>query len=180
MGPVNHVFKGLKKHFPKIMSVISKLHIQRSNYHGRNFEGNPCRLLLRFINRLEISDSLNEFKDTFIAIRKLNEICNEQYLSISYHKVIDNFREAWFKLIEKFPVSTPPKVHILLDHLEDYFDMTDMTLLKTSDQLIEHMHQHLHKRLIKSFYAVKDVSNPSHVSKLFRAVRHLNSYNCIL
>ena len=44
------------------------------------------------------------------------------------------------KLIGKFRVSTPPKVHILLDHLEEYFDITNVTLLKTSDQLIEHIY----------------------------------------
>ena len=53
--------------------------------------------------------------------------CDDEYLSISYLKDINNFWEKWFKLIDKFPVTTPLKVHILMDHLEDYFDLTDLT-----------------------------------------------------
>ena len=54
---------------------------------------------------------------------------------------------------------------------------TDITLIKTTDELCEHMHQYLNKMLLRSFYYVKDISNPSHGPRLFRAVRHLNSYN---
>ena len=68
--------------------------------------------------------------------------------------------------------TTPPKIHILLDHLEDYFNQTEVTLLKTMDELCEHMHQLLHKQQIRSFYAVKDISNTSQGHQLFQAVRH--------
>ena len=37
----------------------------------------------------------------------------------------------------------------VLLNFEDYFDLTSSTLIKTTDELIEHMHQHLHKRLIR-------------------------------
>ena len=180
LGPVNHVFKELKKVYPNIMGKVSKLHIQRSKYHGRQFEGNQCRDLLNSIHKLEIPDSFKVFRDVFLAIKDLHHLCNEQLLSCYYPKIIDNFRRAWFKLTDEFNVSTTPKIHILLDHLEDYFDLTDVTLIKTSDELCENMHQFLHKRLIRSYYTVKDLSNPSHGQRLFRAVKHLNSYNlCI-
>lgn len=180
LGPVNHVFKELSKRHPRILKTVSSLHIQRSQYHGRSFEGNQCRHLLKSIEKLKIPDAFKEFRDVFLAIRDLHKMCNEEVLSNSYHKVIDKFRTAWFALTDEYSVSTTPKVHILLDHLEDYFDVSEVTLLKTSDELCEHMHSYLHKRLIKSFYVVKDVSNPSHGPQLFRAVRHLNSFNlCI-
>ena len=39
---------------------------------------------------------------------------------------------------------------------------------------------YLHKRLMRSFYHAKDVSNPNHGARFYRAVMHLNSYNmCI-
>jgi hypothetical protein len=65
----------------------------------------------------------------------------------------------------------------LLHHLEDYFDLTDTTLIKTTDELCENMHQFLNRMLLRSVYYVKDVSNRSHGLRLFRAVKHLNSYN---
>ena len=39
LGPVNHIFKELKRRYPRILKTIAKLHIQRAKYHGRNFEG---------------------------------------------------------------------------------------------------------------------------------------------
>ena len=39
LGPVNHIFKELRKRYKNILKKVSKLHIQRSKYHGKNFEG---------------------------------------------------------------------------------------------------------------------------------------------
>ena len=39
LGPVNHLMKELMKRYPKILKTLSNLHIQRSKYHGRSFEG---------------------------------------------------------------------------------------------------------------------------------------------
>ena len=64
-----------------------------------------------------------------------------------------------------------------MDHLENYFDMSDTTLIKTTDDLCENIHQNLEKRLMHSFYKVKDVLNSSHGDRLCRAVKHLNAYN---
>ena len=47
LGPVNHIFKELKRRYPKILKTISNLHIQRSKYHGRNFEG---KIFLKIIS----------------------------------------------------------------------------------------------------------------------------------
>ena len=181
LGPVNHIFKELKKRFPKILQIVSELHIQRAKYHGRNFEGNQCRAILKKIEQMKIPDCFKEFKDVLLALKEIHEVCNAQLLSSNYHMVIDRFRSAWFKLTEEYPnISTTPKIHVILDHLEDYFDETNMTLIKTTDELVENMHQYLHKRLMRSLYLVKDLKNKNQGRKLFRAVRHLNSYNIIL
>ena len=103
-------------------------------------------------------------------------MCNQQLLAHNYQEVINQFRSAWFALTDEYNISTTPKIHILLDHLEDYFDRTNITLIKVTDELCENMHQHLGRRLVKSMYFVKDVLNPNHGDRLFRAVRHLNSY----
>ena len=138
--------------------------------------GNQCRALLKSLHKLNIPDSFQEFTDVLYALRNLHHLCNQQFLPHNYPKVIDEFREKWYKLTEEYDVTTSPKIHILLDHLEDYFDVTSTTLIKTTDELVENMHQYLHKRLIKSFYLVNDVTNPSQGARLFRAVPHLNSY----
>ena len=69
LGPVNHVFKELRKRHPVIMKTIDNLHIQQSKYHGKNFEGNQCRAILKSVHKLNIPKELVEFKNAFIAIK---------------------------------------------------------------------------------------------------------------
>ena len=64
-----------------------------------------------------------------------------------------------------------------MDHLCDYFDDTGITLKKVTDELIESCHQYVHKRLTRGMYLVKDVTSDAHGNKLFRAIRHVNTYN---
>ena len=177
LSPVNHVVRELEKRYPKILKTLSKLHIQRSKYHGKSFEGNQCRAILKKVHLLEIPPVFEEFKDVLLRINQLYHLCNEQLLRGDYHKVIDSFRSAWYNLVDEYDISTTPKIHILLDHLEDYFENCNVTLIKTSDELTENMHQVLNRRLMRSLYFVKDVLNPAHGARLFRAVQHLNSYN---
>ena len=132
------------------------------------------------LDQIQIPDAFQEFKDVFQSIKDLHFMCNQELLSHDYQRVINEFRSTWYRLTDEYDISTTPKVHILLDHLEDYFDITNMTLRKVSDELCENMHQFLNRRLVRSMYHVKDVTNPNHGPRLFRAVMHLNSYNLCL
>ena len=162
---------------PSVKHSISKLHIQQAKYHGRQFEGNQCRLLLKNVNRLQIPDDLADFKDVLIALRRLHSVCNDDYLSMNYVEIIDNFSFAWFKLTNFHKISTTPKLHIVLDHLCNYFDEYGVTLKTVSDELVESMHSYVEKCMNRSGYKVKSVLNPSHGKKLFRALMHVNCYN---
>ena len=86
---------------------------------------------------LNIPQSFLIFKDVFLALRKLYFLCNKELLPCNYQKMIDDFRSAWLNLKDMFSGFTIPKLHILTDHLEDYFQMTDAILIKTSDELFE-------------------------------------------
>ena len=50
LGPVNHIFKELRKRYKNILKKVSKLHIQRSKYHGKNFEGKIDFIWIRHFN----------------------------------------------------------------------------------------------------------------------------------
>ena len=76
-----------------------------------------------------------------------------------------------FLLLQKFIV------HILLDHLEDYFDLSNVTLIKTTDELGKNIYHYFNRRLMKSVYYLKEIANPNHGKRLLRAIRHLNTYN---
>ena len=90
------------------------MHIKSSNYQSKQFEGNQCRLILKNIHKLSIPSEFFDFRETLIALRKLYKICNADYLSHNYVKVIDEFSHCCYKLTDKYNVSTTPTIHILL------------------------------------------------------------------
>ena len=176
LGPVNHIICNLKLVYPKLVKVLNDLHIQNSKYQGKNFEGNQCRKILKNICSLQIPEHLVEYKNVLLNLRSLHIVCNSECLPHNYTEVLDKFSSSWYQLQEKYKISTTPKIHIILDHLEDYFDETQITLLKTSDEIVESMHQVVYKRLMKG-YNVKDISNPTHGDRLFNLVCRINTYN---
>ena len=94
LGPVNHIYNKLKSLYPKIVKTVSRLHIQHSKYHGKSFEGNQCRLLLNNIDKLDIPNNFQEFKDVLLALKKLHILCNSDYLPHNYEQIIDTFNVA--------------------------------------------------------------------------------------
>ena len=138
--------------------------------------GNQCRMILKNIKKLNIPCDLKDFEDFFLNLKSLYIVSNSQLLPHNYCQVIDNFSQSWIKLASKFKLSTTPKLHIILHHLCDYFDETNLTLVKASDEIVENCHQLFNKRLIKGF-VVKDLSHPAHGEKLYNAVRSFNTYN---
>ena len=69
------------------------------------------------------------------------------------------------------------KIHIMEDHIKDYFDLTQKPLGKRTDQTTEAAHQFMNKRMIRSNYVVKDIESQAHGLKLYHCVLHINSYN---
>lgn len=104
-------------------------------------------------------------------------MCSNEIIPENYAFIINRFANAWFVLSDKFNLSTTPKMHIILDHIEEYYSENNISLVKTSDQLIENMHQYTHKRMLHSNYYVKHVENPQNGKQLFKCILHLNSYN---
>ena len=78
-------------------------------------------------------------------------VFNSQLLSHNYFEVIYNFIESCVQLASRLKNSTTPKLHIIIDHLCDYFDKTNLTLIKASDEIVENFHQLFNKMLIKGF-----------------------------
>ena len=69
------------------------------------------------------------------------------------------------------------KIHIIEDHLEDFFEKFKTTFKNKSDQTMESTHQELNSRMQSSKYVVKNFISDIHGTKLKRAIIHFNSYN---
>ena len=128
---------------------------------------------------LDILANLVEFADVLERLRVLNYMVGQEILPADYTAVINSFSNAWFWLADKFFISTTPKLHVIIDHLNDNYMETKLSLVKTAHYLIEHKHHYTHKRMVTSNYQVKDIENPKHGEQLHKAVSHVNSYNFI-
>ena len=102
-------------------------------------------------------------------------VSHSQLLSLNHCEVINNFTESCVKLASKFKLSTTSKLHIIIGNLCNYFDETNLTLVKASDEIVENCHQLFNKRWIKGFAV--DLSNPAHGENLYNAVRSFNRYS---
>ena len=69
-------------------------------------------------------------------------------------------------------------MHLILDHFEDYFDLTGEALGNTSDQLVEAMHQYKDVMLKKSGYWIKDFSSEYCASQQHKGILRINGYYC--
>ena len=85
------------------------------------------------------------------------------------------------RLVKEFKISIPVKIHIIVDHLEDYFNLNGgKPLGDTSDQTVEAAHQHVNKRLMESGYWNKAVESVGHGLSLLKGILHINGYNAKL
>ena len=98
------------------------------------------------MEELNIPDALVEFSDVLKRLRVLNFMVGREILPTDYVAVINSFSNAWYRLSDKFSISTTPKIHVIIDHLEDYFKESNLSLMKTSDHLIEHIHHYTQAR----------------------------------
>ena len=90
--------------------------------------------------------------------------------------MLNNFFSSWFKLRNRFNILTTPKIHIILHHLEDYFDDAELTLKQCTDELVESMHQFVYKSMMKG-YIIKNIVSPKYGDMLFNLVRSIYCNN---
>ena len=92
---------------------------------------------------------------------------------VNFRFAIENFRRDFLTLHQKFGISITNKIHIIIDHVEDYISKSGKGLGNITDQTVEA----LHSALNKLNYWIKDISSEKHGHKLYWGIRHFNSYN---
>ena len=95
----------------------------------------------------------------------------------NWQKSLRSFSQAWQTLHQEHGVSITNKVHIIMDHVQEYILSTGKGLGRVSDQIVEACHSALNKRLMRSNYWVKDVESSQHGKKFYKGILHFNSYN---
>ena len=74
----------------------------------------------------------------------VHEVATNKVLDIDVAKeVLSNFNENWTILRNKFDLNESLKIHLIKDHMYDYFELTGQTLLRVSDETTEAAHSAL-------------------------------------
>ena len=71
-------------------------------------------------------------------------------------------------------ISEINSIHIVNDHLEEYYDLT--SLVKVSDHTVEAAHQWVEKFLRRTNNWVKDLESNAHGEHLYRGIMTHNMY----
>ena len=101
-------------------------------------------------------DCLNHLDNVYTS-------CTGSILDPFHDQVIKQFSESFNILHKQFGVTITPKVHIIQDHLIDFFKLNGGVSLKvTTEQLDEACHHFVKKRLNECNYFVKDVGSYKH------------------
>ena len=115
--------------------------------------------------------------NTLIAFTEFQEACSGVKPRIDFRFTIENFRNDILTLHKNFGITLTNKIHIIIDHVEDYISETGRGLGHVTDQPVEALHSALSKRLATSNYWIKHLESEKHGQKLYRGIIHFNSYN---
>ena len=95
-----------------------------------------------------------------------------------YPLVLATWRKAWkeLRIHTRMDISEINSIHVINDHLEDYYDLTSESLVRVSDHTVESAHQWVEKVLRRTNTWVKDFKSDSHGEKLFKGIMTHNTY----
>ena len=134
---------------------------------------------MKNIDKLEnmYPDEHKSIIDGFKAIQDVNKAICGRILQNNWKEAIASFEESIMFLHGKYSLSITPKLHIMIDHVPDYIEMTGKPLGYISDQTIENAHQLVNRRMERSNYYVKAIDSDVHGENLYKGIMHVNTYN---
>ena len=168
LGPVNALWKGLAKHLDDLdlETIEILIGVTRSDRQKNEFVGPECNLILSKLDTLRdlLPENLHIFVDALKQVKEIYRIAHATTVEVDHREKIELFRNTWLTLMRDYGQTMPLKIHLILDHLSDYFEMEGKTLRNTNDQFIESCH-------------AKDKSTDRYGKAVLAAVVHFNSNN---
>ena len=111
-------------------------------------------------------------------VKEIYRIAHATTVEVDHREKIELFRNTWPTLMHDYGQTMPLKIHLILDHLSDYFEMEGKTLRNTNDQFIESCHAKVRKFFDNHpNFKHKDKSTDKYGKAALAAVVHFNSNN---
>ena len=154
--------------------------VTKTDRQKKEFQGPECNLVLSKLDLLRefLPENLHTFVDALEEVKEIYRMARATTVEINHREKIELFRNTWLTLMQDFGQTMPLKVHIILDHLSDYFEMEGKTLRNTNDQFIEACHAKVRKFFDNHpNFNHKDKSTDKYGKAVLTAVVHFNSNN---
>ena len=109
---------------------------------------------------------------------QLNVAVNMKTLRLELLRTLIGDIEKIFKDLQKhFDISMPLKIHIIIHHYLDHFELTGETLLAYTDEFTESMHSQLRQFEESHHYKNLKFGSDSHARSQHKSIVHINSNN---
>ena len=145
--------------------------------HGGEFNGNSWKILLNSVDKLEkiVPKENNEVPQVVKVLKDfktIKDMCFGKEVKSDYRVAIKEF-EASYKLLG---ISVTPKVHAVLDHIEDFFVRQNdgLGLRHHSEQASEAVHKDFTKLWTGAGYK-REMINKEYSNNLLKCVVVYNS-----
>ena len=179
LGPVNHLWKGLSKHYD-MTHIEQMLCLTKSDKQKRAFQGPECDIILRNLDLLQalLPQRLHTFVEALRQVAIVYQMSTANSVVSNHREILQNFKHTWITLMAEFGLTMPLKVHIIVDHLSEYFELEGSTLRNTNDQFIEACHAKV-KKFFENHpnYNLKDKTSEKYGEAIHAAIVQFNSNN---
>ena len=130
LGPVNAALRNIKIEC-NIEDFLKKYHMKGSGIGG-DFNGPTIKSLINNEERLsELCEIIGEENHEYIIhLKDIHEVATRKIVVIDVAKeFLTNFNKNWTSLRNMFDLNESLKIHLIKDHMYDYFELTGQTLL---------------------------------------------------
>ena len=149
---------------------------------GGTFNGPSIKEILDevMINKLEAI--LPPSNDVAVAmnylrnLREIHRVCLEKDIDPDYQLILDDFERNFDYLYDNIELNMTLKVHVILHHFSQYFDMTNTTMRDTNGEFVETLHSSLHIHEENHGYkVVRKLGSQTHLKKSKKSLITFNS-----
>ena len=148
---------------------------------GGDFNGPTIKDLINNESKLnELKDEISSEYEEFIIhlknIAQVHRVATRKELDIDDAKlVLSKFPNDWKTMRDKFDLSESLKIHIIIDHMLDYFELTGKTFLTVSDEITEAAHSALRTFDERHGYKTVQKGTEGHARKQHKSTIHFNA-----
>ena len=161
----------------KLKTFFENLSLKRSGQApGSQFNGLSLKTILKE-DSLEMMDGIlpvngHAFISYFRSLKEVHRICLAQEIDPEYRKIITDFENIFNLMYDTFQLNMTLKIHVIIHHYADYFELSGLTFRDTNGEFNEAMHSTLGERL--GFKVVKKMET---IFQQNKGLQSLSTFN---